>query len=411
MANHFRLYGRPLMADEVEADLSVTGELEGYTAGDAYESRLQINNSVGRCTVRVIESSLPPGAFVRVDNLTKEVVVKWAAYEEVVAEESLVPNGDFEDGDDGTWNLLGPGWSIGTGAGYAADSGVYSARFADVKTKGSDILLPAIPAKVNDYIKVTARVKQGASSSGNAGARVWLTYHDAAGLQIGDHPGNLITSGKDGAWGTSSAEGGAPANTAQVLVRLAAYRNKQNKPLWVDNVTWNHKYVLGQDDDSMYFLSIAVTDSLNRVAYWQGDIEEYGVFVTSKPYVLDAAHDSFHMAGASMLGIAIIDELVDTDTQDESFMFSGVSVRSVGLFGGAVFYTAGDESFLHSGVAVSSLVLVDQIRVSALQGPETFQTLGPSMQTVTLYTQIINSGTYVEEFNYGAPQIQELVLI
>jgi hypothetical protein len=297
MANHFRLYGRPLMADEVEASLSVTGELEGYTAGDAYESRLQINNSIGKCTVRVIESTLPPGAFVRVDNITKEVVVKWAAYTEVVAEETMVPNGDFEDGDDGTWNLVGPGWSIGSGPDYSADSGSFSARFADVKTKGSDILLPFIPAKVNDYIKVNARVKQGASSSGNAGARVWLTYHDANLQQIGDHPGNLITSGKDGNWGTSSAEGGAPADTAYVLVRIAAYRNKQNKALWVDNVTWNHKYVLGQDNDEVYSLSIEVTDGLNRKAYWSGDIEEYLSPLTSLLYPVEIS-DGIGINGA-----------------------------------------------------------------------------------------------------------------
>ncbi|AMW36104.1 tail fiber protein [Xanthomonas phage XAJ24] len=283
MAKHFRLFGRPLMADEVLPGLSVTGVLDGYTAGAAYESRLSINNPQGRCTVEVLESSLPPGAVVRVDNLTKQVVVKWAAYVEVVAEETEVPNGGFEQGDDGTW-VTGEGWAIGTGDDFSTYEGEYSARFANVKTKGSDLVLPLIPAKVNDYIKVRAQVQQGSSSEGNAGARVWLTYHDAGGKQIGDHPGNLITSGKDGAWKETSAEGGAPANTAGVIVRIAAYRNKQNRPLFVDKVTWNHKYKLGQNDDDTYKLYLKVTDSANRVAYWRGTIDELGIYVTSKLY-------------------------------------------------------------------------------------------------------------------------------
>lgn len=288
MASHFRLYGRPLHVDEIEAAMTVTGELEGYTAGEAYESRLSINNSVGRCTVEVLQSTLPPGAFVRVDNITKEVVVKWAAYTEVTEEISLVPNGDFEDGDDGTWfpggGNNGEGWSIGTGEDYDTYSGVYSARFANVKTKGSDLLLPVVPAKVNDFIRLTGMVQQGASSAGNAGARVSLIYYDANGVDLQRNNGNLVTSGKDGNWKQSVAEGGAPAGTAGVRALLSAYRNKENRALWMDKIEWNHKYTLGQDDDSTYTLSIKVTDSLNRVAYWNGTVEEYGVFLTSGLY-------------------------------------------------------------------------------------------------------------------------------
>lgn len=273
MANHFRLFGRPLMADEVLPELSVTGTLEGYTSGAAYESRLQINNPVGRCTVEILASNLPSGASVRIDNLTKEVVVKWDAYEEVVATESKVPNGSFEDGDNGTW-VKGPGWSIGTGSDYPTKDGVYSARFANLKTQGSDLVLPMVAAKVNDYIKVRAQIQQGASSEGNAGARVWLTFHDSTGKQIGDHPGTWVKSGKAGSWKESSAEGGAPAGTAGVMVRVAAYRSKENYPLWVDDITWNHKYSLGTTGTGDYSLSIQVVDSLNRVAYWAGTIQK-----------------------------------------------------------------------------------------------------------------------------------------
>lgn len=305
MANHFRLYGRPLMADEVADGLSVTGVLEGYTAGEAYESRLSINNPVGRCTVEVIESTLPSGAAVRVDNITKEVVVKWAAFTEVVDEETLVPNGDFEAGDDGTWvpggGSNGEGWSIGTGSDYDTDSGVYSARFANIKTGGSDLLNPLIPAEVNDYIRCTAEVQQGASSKGKAGARVSIIYRKEDGTELQRNWGNMVSSGSNGNWHQSVAEGAAPKDTKYVQVVLSAFRSKQNKPLWVDTVKWNHKYVLGQEDDSDYYLYIKVTDGANRVAYWRGGIGIDATYIIAQLYPIPVYDDALaHMPSAQL---------------------------------------------------------------------------------------------------------------
>ena len=283
MPNHIRLFERPLVADEVLPALMVTGVLPDYTAGAAYEGRLPILNSVGKCTVEVLESNLPPGAFVRVDNITKEVVVKWAAYKKEEESVSIVPGGDFEDGDTGSWSL-GPGWSIGAGPDYDTKSGTYSARFAGVKAKGSDMVSPRVPAKVNDYIRVSAQVQQGASAKGNAGARVSLIYRNADGAELLRLWGNLVTSGKNGEWNETVAEGAAPAETATVEVVISAYRNRENFALWVDDVVWNHKYTLGQNDDDLYFLRIKVTDSLNRSAYWRGSIQEYADYLTSQLY-------------------------------------------------------------------------------------------------------------------------------
>ena len=285
MPNHIRLFERPLVADEVLPALMVTGALPDYTPEAAYEGRLPILNSVGKCTVEVLESTLPPGAFVRVDNITKEVVVKWAAYKEEEEPISLVPGGDFEDGDSGSWSL-GNGWSIGTGPDYDVKSGTYSARFAGVKTGGSDMVSPRVPAKVNDYIRVSAQVQQGASAKGNAGARVSLIYRNADGAELLRLWGNLVTSGKNGAWNASTAEGAAPADTATVEVVISAYRHRENFALWVDDVVWNHKYTLGQDKDEDFFLRIMVTDSLNRSAVWAGGLWQESVIVMSGLYPL-----------------------------------------------------------------------------------------------------------------------------
>lgn len=283
MPNHIRLFERPLVADEVLPALMVMGVLPDYTPEAAYEGRLPILNSVGKCTVEVLESTLPPGAFVRVDNITKEVVVKWAAYKEEEESVSVVPGGDFEDGGTEGW-YLGPGWSIGTGPDYDVKSGTYSARFAGVKTKGSDLISPRVPAKVNDYIRVTAQVQQGASAKGNAGARVSLIYRNEEGSELLRLWGNLITSGSNGAWKETIAEGAAPAGTATVEVVLSAYRNRENHALWVDDVVWNHKYTVGQDNDNDYYLRIKVTDSANRDAYWSGSIGIEATYVIGQLY-------------------------------------------------------------------------------------------------------------------------------
>ncbi|UYA98666.1 hypothetical protein IVIADoCa4_46 [Xanthomonas phage vB_Xar_IVIA-DoCa4] len=284
MANHFRLYERPLMADETEAALTVTGVLEGYTSGEAYESRLQINNSIGRCTVEIVEANLPPGAAVRVDNVTKEVVVKWDAFEVVAEELNAVPNGDFEEGDNGQW-YFGNGWSIEAGG---AETGTYSGVFQNFKGISSieSVRLPYTPGTP---IKGQCRFQQGASSKGNLVGRALLIWCDANGNMLPGGEGvsftggYLIRSGSNGEWKTSTVTG-ASREAAMVAIGFNCNRKKQNRLARVDNFTWNHKYTLGQVGDDTYFLHIKVTDSLNRVAYWKGNIEEYGIFITSQLY-------------------------------------------------------------------------------------------------------------------------------
>ncbi|UUR56232.1 tail fiber protein [Xanthomonas phage pXoo2106] len=293
MANHLSLYNKPLESED-DLTLSVTGVLAEYVVGAAYESALSVNNPKGRFRVEVLSSDLPPGTAVLADNINKRVVVKWPAYLEVSENETLVPNGDFESGNDGRWSpgaaASGAGWSIGTGSDYDTDSGVYSARFADVNTRGSDLVNVKVPARVNDYVRCTAQVQQGASSKGKAGARVSIVFSDADGEALQRNSGNMVSSGSNGNWGQSVAEGGAPMNTAFVQVVLSAFRSKQNKPLWVDNVRWTHKYYLGTDNEAIYFLSIKVTDSENRVAYFSEPITKSNVIpwqITEFPGILD----------------------------------------------------------------------------------------------------------------------------
>lgn len=284
MANHQLLFGRPLVADETLPPLSVTGALGGYTSGEAYDSELDINNSVGRCTLTVIENTLPPGARVFIDQLRKKVVVRWDAYTPPVETVQLVPNGDFEAGDDGRWSL-GPGWTIGSGADYPVQDGTHSARFKDYKGT-SDMVLASVPAKTNDYIKIDAMIQHGASSEGNVGARVSLIWRAEDGRELDRNWGNYISSGSKGAWKTSTAEGYGPGDARYVSVVLSAKRSRQNHGLFVDKIMWNHEYAVGQEDDSDYSLYIKVRDGANRVAYWRGSIGIDATYVIAQLYPL-----------------------------------------------------------------------------------------------------------------------------
>src|SRR5690606_2613311 len=106
------LYLRPVYSQGGEgydvAPLRLVGELPNAELGEEYEGRLQIENSVGNCTVEQIGGAdLPNGYRIFVDNDSKEVVIQWPEYAE-----TTVPlfNGDFELGDVG-W-VAGAGWKI-----------------------------------------------------------------------------------------------------------------------------------------------------------------------------------------------------------------------------------------------------------------------------------------------------------
>jgi len=311
MANHFRLYGRPLMADEVLPPLTITGSLPFFVPGEPYEGRLQINNSIGRCTVEVIEAGLPPGYSVRVDNVTKEVVVKWDAYEEVEDEISAVPNGDFEQGDNGQW-ALGNGWSIKSGG---AETGTFSAVFENFRGNSS-IESVRVPYTPGTPIRAQCRFQQGASSKGNLAGRAILIWCDAKGNMLPGGEGKsfsvgtLINSGSGGEWQTSEVTG-ASREAATVAVGFSANRKKQNKLARVDNFTWNHKYTLGTDKREDYFLSIKVTDSANRVAYWSGSLLYKSILAKSQRYPV-TAYDSMAITPL-FVGASTKDSLLGTD--------------------------------------------------------------------------------------------------
>lgn len=262
------LFNRPRLDTDSPAPpaLAVTGTLDNYEVGAAYSDRLQIENAIGKCAVEVISSDLPIGALVYVDNLSSEVVVRWPAFSLTATD--VLFNGGFEAGNEG-WSLSGP-WEINNTGD--AETGSYSAEFKKGTRGEFKMIGSPVPVDSPTTIVITARVQQGASSAGNAGAGVGLLWYNGAGATIAETSGPKVTSGSGGAWNTASHSGTRPAGAALVAPVITGFRERENKAFWVDNVQWDHEYFAGSDSEDGYSLSVEVTDSAGRVASWSGTI-------------------------------------------------------------------------------------------------------------------------------------------
>lgn len=272
MSNHIFMFGKPLdpAGDPPAPDaLSITGNLPSYQLDVNYEGRLQINNAVGKCKVEIVDGTYPASTYAFVDNGTKEVVVRFDAVNSEYPTTD-VPNGDFELGDNGMWDK-GPGWFINTSGDKL--TGSYSATYAG--NYGQSVLRgPMIPCAGGELVSATAPVQQGASAAGNAGATLQLLFFDEDRIQLpgslGIAQGNPVYSGSGGAWNNSTVNTIFPSSARFVQWQIVGDRRKENKPLWIDDVYWNHSWVNQVTGD--FEITLKVTDAENRVAYWTGPI-------------------------------------------------------------------------------------------------------------------------------------------
>ncbi len=271
MASHLQLY-IPTRQEEAAPlpPLTVTGALAPYRRGEAYSGFLTINGAVGKCTVQLISGSLPSGYRLYVDNVLKRVYLKWDAY---VGTEGIyaLPNYSFEDGEEG-WQF-GEGWSVTTGAHH---HGTKAAAFSNF-TGDSEIVGPLIPlAGSNAEITLRCQVQQGASSKGNVGARVFLRWYSGP-AEVSTSYGNLIDSASGGAWKESAVAARRPSEANAVRPGIRGTRKKQNKPLYVDEVAWDFRWIPGYDSSEPIPLTLQVKDSLNRVAVWSGTLVVFSI--------------------------------------------------------------------------------------------------------------------------------------
>ena len=256
--------------------LYISGTFKQAVSGSPYEGRLNINNAIGKCSTQLLTGNLPPGYTLTVDNINKQIVLRWPSFTSATTQ---IPNYNFANGDDGSWEM-GQGWSImeGITAPDPNDPGNdYQAQFANVN--GDSMIMSNFYAPVargialGGIINASVDVQQGASSANKTGAAVRILFYDAVGFQVGGADGEVIKSGSDSQWKTSVLQTHIPSNAIYARIGATAYRSSQNRALWVDNFNWDlQQPSAGTNTQQTIPLSLQVTDSVERTAIWQGSV-------------------------------------------------------------------------------------------------------------------------------------------
>ncbi|QOI69545.1 tail fiber protein [Xanthomonas phage Xaa_vB_phi31] len=268
---HFRLFDRPLIVDGQLSSMYIDGQYDDYDPGEAYEGRVDIHGSVGRCTVEILSSNLPPGAYAYVDNVFKQVVVKWPKYTPPTETFSLLENGDFSEGDTGAWTNTGEGNPFV----IEPDSdGKMSMKFKSGFGGGHYSESPLAPIKdINRQITATGRIAQGKSSKRKMWGGIVLVFHDKDRNYLNHLESNWVNSG--GGYKDVKVVAAASNVLAKfVSVRIHFERKGQNHPAWADDIKWDHVWTKGYDADEQLYVEVKVTDSLNNTAIHTGTIDE-----------------------------------------------------------------------------------------------------------------------------------------
>jgi hypothetical protein len=147
-----------------------------------------------------------------------------------------VTNGGFESGNT-DWSLAS-GFSIGEFGNGTHFQGTWSLQW-DLTGNGRAINTNFTEVVPGQTINANCQVQQGASSSGQAGARAEIAWYDASDELISFSSGNLIQSGSNQNWKQSSITAVAPAGAAFARFSVFAFRTSGGDELWVDNCTWD----------------------------------------------------------------------------------------------------------------------------------------------------------------------------
>lgn len=149
---------------------------------------------------------------------------------------SPVVNGDFESGDV-SWTK-DAGWTIGSFGAGTFFTGSKSAQW-DLTSTGRITATAAFVVVPGQSITASAQVQQGASSAGQAGARVEIGWYTAGDVLISYSSGNLVDRGSNQKWKQSTVTAVAPATAAKARVVGYAFRNSGSNKLWMDQFVWN----------------------------------------------------------------------------------------------------------------------------------------------------------------------------
>ncbi|QYW01850.1 tail fiber protein [Stenotrophomonas phage Paxi] len=269
--------------------MRIDGTPAEYTLGDPYEGRLQVHNNVGACTIQQTGGDeLPNGHSISFDPDTNEIVIAWPALfwidpvTKIYAAEILDPG--FESGSAKKGWEMGLGWSVNN---INNITGSYSACFMDFN--GSSHIVNKARHKVEpgNVINAQCTVRQGASAKYNVGALVTIQYFDDKGNMIHIDRGNLVDDASKNRVYPSRLASTVPAGAVTCSIGCEGVRFKENKELFVDDFKWDlqvTEIIESQNPLNEYNVELTATDSIGRIARWNGQIKMAGVYVTSKLY-------------------------------------------------------------------------------------------------------------------------------
>lgn len=145
-------------------------------------------------------------------------------------------NGGFEEGNTG-W-VVDAGFTIGEFGNGTHFQGTWSLQW-DLTGEGRAINAEATEVTPGRYLTASCQVQQGASSAGQAGARVEILWYDASDEFLSSSVGNMVNSTSNQNWKQSSVSVVAPAGAAFARFSVYAFRNGGGDELWIDNCSWN----------------------------------------------------------------------------------------------------------------------------------------------------------------------------
>ncbi|UDL16964.1 hypothetical protein [Stenotrophomonas phage TS-10] len=334
---HFRLFNKPAAfgIDQGKPAMWIDGIYEDYDAGDPYEGRVQIHGSVGLMKVEILDSNLPPNASVFIDQMTKEVVVKWLKYTPPTIKVTEVPNGSFED--NSIWETIGPGTPATVEQGWSPN-GKGNLTYRDRKGEYTVYGGWAPVSNRTRQIEITGKVEHGKSSKGNASCGVGLAWYDDKRNLVREDMGSIVSDGGKGNWYNTS--GIYSANDASIrFVRpiIRFNRKKQNHPIHAGQIQWDHVYEIGYNEDETLWVEVKVTDSTHNTAIHRGIIEENNIWLTSRPYPT-IQRDYF-----SSLGPILYDP---TFKEDVFASTGGATTVSIGGIGVSMRSVIADHTFI-----------------------------------------------------------------
>lgn len=397
---HFRLFNKPSAfgIKSGKPTMWIDGAYDDYVPGEPYEGSVDIHGSTGLMKVQVLGANLPPGASVFIDQFKKAVVVKWLKYSPPTQEVKGVPNGSFED--DSFWEITGPDTPARIETGWSPN-GKGNLTYRDQKGEYKVYGAWAPVSSRTRQIEIRGKVEHGKSSKGNASCGVGLAWYDENKQPVREDMGSIVDNGGKGNWyNTSGIYSAHEANIKYVRPMIKFNRRKQNHPIHIGQVEWDHAYVEGYDEDDILWVEVEVTDSLGNKARHKGNIEVTGTYMISQLYPWTVDQD------AISAGVTYVNQS-GKSSSDYDDMGAGLPVVLSAEYKSAI-NRYSDEERMATALPVVNSVVYKLSLIRHTQKPDMVGSALPVVLTSTYVKTVKNAGLYSDYASAALPAILEV---